>query len=164
MRLGVIAATAYSVLIYFVLYMQIFFNVVHFPIAKAPLRDLHGWPKAGAVARSYWQQLHKKDKNAVLFVSNWSIAGRLSWYSKLPVQVTQPSSNSGYYQFVAWYGKPNVNSNGILVVPYRYGHPASVSRQKLQFAHCQLLKSVPVFVGGRVYNKFSFYHCWKFNT
>jgi 4-amino-4-deoxy-L-arabinose transferase-like glycosyltransferase len=143
----ILAAFAYCVAL-----MQVLFGFIHFPADKNPLNDLYGWPQAAHYA---------KQLGGNLYVNNWTLASRLAWYSGLPVQV---ANAAGFYQYTLWYGKPNAQSNGILVVPTGFNLPAETSTASGEFANCKRVGMMPVVVKGDTINLFYFYRCEGFNT
>jgi 4-amino-4-deoxy-L-arabinose transferase-like glycosyltransferase len=140
--------------VYIIFYLQVFFAPITFSLGKNPLMDLYGWSAIGHEAQILANQ--SGSKNPVLFVPNWSLASRLAWYSNLPVQILQPSPIAGYKQFVLWYGEPHKNSQGILVVPYKWGKPDANDS-------CSLIKTMPITVHKQLINQVNFYQCKNFS-
>ena len=149
-----------SALVYILFYSQVFFGCFHFPIGRYPLNDLYGWSSIAKRAVVLEKATSASDQHASLFVPNWSLASRLAWYSHQPVQILKPSPIAGYLQFVQWYGKPNKHSNGIVVVPHRWQHPALLSYHLHTFRHCRKASSLKVMRHHHIVNTVDYYHCW----
>jgi hypothetical protein len=123
------------------------------PLQSQPLRDLYGWRTASKVALSDLQQY---DPTGTLFVSNWSLASRMAWYSNHPVQII---GEHGTTQFTLWFGEPQQGAHGILIVPFGTQEPAATGNAPDQFKNCTLLHTVMIMSDEKLVNTFGFYQC-----
>lgn len=159
-RISVGVAIAYSVVILLFVYIQGFFHILNFPLGRDPLIDLYGWQKAATVAVQKLESLPAAQKQgAKFFVPNWTLASRLSWYAKQPVQVLDTAK---FTQFNLWYGTPNARSHGIVVVPYQWRNDFALGARA--FHHCQYLNSVQYHIGKALVNQFKLYYCTGFKS
>ena len=122
-----------------------------------PLHDVYGWRQASNFADKSLSKLPPQDQH--LYVTNWSLASRLAWYSKKPVQVINTTALN---QFDLWYGKPQQDANGIVVIPggtsFTYG-----PNQKGTFNQCKLLHQMNVYRIKIRVNHFTFYYCQNYS-
>ncbi|MBD3766932.1 MAG: glycosyltransferase family 39 protein [Gammaproteobacteria bacterium] len=73
-----------------------------------PTQDLIGWKQAAEIG----QALRQTDES--LIVSHWVDASRIAWYARpTPVVVM----DERYDQFDIWFGSPNTDTHGILILP-----------------------------------------------
>lgn len=153
MKIIVYFSAIYSLILILLIHLcawQAWFNL---PLDKQPLRDLYGWSQAATVANS----LH----SPILFVSNWTLASRLAWYSQQPVQILGAEGNT---QFTLWYGRPQENTSGIVVMPYGSSAIDLVGSHAGQFKHCQLIEKLPIYNHKNLVNSFDFYYCTDYQT
>lgn len=156
-QITVWCSTIYSVLLVVlghVLAWQAWFNL---PLAQQPLRDVYGWNTAAQVAL---QELKKLPANPtiptpMLYVSNWTLASRLAWYSQHSVQIIGSEGNK---QFTLWYGRPQDHRRGIVVMPYGTSTNL-ISTQSGQFDSCKFLQHLPIYNHHILVNSFDFYDC-----
>ncbi|OGT49010.1 MAG: hypothetical protein A3F17_06820 [Gammaproteobacteria bacterium RIFCSPHIGHO2_12_FULL_41_15] len=152
-------ALGFTLTLYIVGYTLIATHFLKRPINKDPLHDLYGWQQAANEANI---QLNKLDQQThtthELFVWNWHVAGRIAWYAQKPVQVADIAT----HQFQFWYGKPNRQSDGVMVIFGDESKPAKKNTQPGMFAHCDFLKQLTTTVAGRPFNHFNYYHCSDF--
>ena len=146
----------YSVLLILLLHVLASQAWLNLPLAQQPLRDLYGWQQAADVALYDLSTLPSIQlPKPILFVTNWSLASRLAWYSQHPVQIVGSEGNA---QFTIWYGRPAENSNGIVVLPY--GTSADlVGPQAGQFKSCYPLPQLMIYNHQKLVNSFNFYNC-----
>jgi 4-amino-4-deoxy-L-arabinose transferase-like glycosyltransferase len=147
----------YSVLMILLLHTLAWQAWINLPVAQQPLRDVYGWQTAAQVARD---ELASMPQNTMptptLFVTNWSLASRLAWYSQHAVQIVGDEGNK---QFTLWYGRPQENSSGIIVVPYAFSADSLVGAHPGQFKNCQHLRQLMIYNDKIVVNSFDFYRC-----
>jgi hypothetical protein len=153
------SASLVSVL-YLLVYTQIFFGWIPFPLNQNPFNDLYGWQRAAIHSKMLLQTLNLPEGSPHLFVPNWTLASRISWYSHEPVVVASTDMS----QFQLWYGSPTTTSNGIMIVPTNDTQPKSFNVASGQFQNCQYIDTITTSVHGKAINQFSFYHCRHFNT
>ena len=154
-------AVGLSMVFYILGYGFIGLHFMRFPVNKDPLRDLYGWQEAGQYARLLQKYLDQKTgAEHQVFVLDWHHAGRLAWYGQTPVQV----ADNVQHQFQYWYGKPNAQSDGILVVPTGSWRPAIDSSVQYTFQHCYPLDTLTTRLHGKPFNQYRFYHCQHFLT
>jgi 4-amino-4-deoxy-L-arabinose transferase-like glycosyltransferase len=91
-----------------------------------PTQDLIGWKQAAEIGQSLRQD------NESLIVIHWVDASRIAWYAR-PTSVVVMDER--YDQFDIWFGSPNRNTHGILVIP----PDKRVDDWQGYFAHCQAL-------------------------
>lgn len=73
-----------------------------------PTQDLIGWQQAAEIGQS----LRQSDES--LIVAHWVDASRIAWYARpTPVIVM----DNRFDQFDIWFGSPNINTHGILILP-----------------------------------------------
>ncbi len=73
-----------------------------------PTQDLIGWKQAAEIG----QALRETDES--LIVTHWVDASRIAWYARpTPVVVM----DERYDQFDIWFGSPNTDTHGILILP-----------------------------------------------
>ena len=73
-----------------------------------PTQDLIGWKQATEIG----QALREPDES--LIVTHWVDASRIAWYARpTPVVVM----DERYDQFDIWFGSPNTDTHGILILP-----------------------------------------------
>jgi len=120
-----------------------------------PLEDIYGWKKVAARAVQLQQEMDNKE--AVIFVGNWSQFARLAWYAKpTPVQVTDTRAG----QSDIWYGSPQKGDNGVLVVPPKYKNTEASGLQK--FERCGKAEEVSQELGGKIAATFQVYKCYSY--
>ena len=135
----------------------------NYPLSGSPLRDLYGWKAAADRGKFLDKKVNPQGKKIQLFVNNWSSASRIAWYSGVSVQIASPSKVAGYFQFRQWFGKPNMKSDGVMIVPIYRGQPMRHSRKEFHFSNCKLINKLTLIKNGNLLNKFLFYHCWHYN-
>lgn len=161
-RIIIWCSAIYSVvliLLVHVLAWQCWFNL---PLAQQPLRDVYGWNTAAQVALQELKKLPSDPATPApnLYVTNWTLASRLAWYSQHPVQIIGSEGNK---QFTLWYGRPQNHSRAIVVMPY--GTTATlVGIQSGQFASCKLLSHLPIYNHQILVNSFDFYDCVNYHS
>lgn len=148
-----------------IMYSELFKPWIPFPNYKNPLVDLYGWNQAANIAK---QELKKmcENKNSdlancsfKLFVPNWTLASRLSWYSELAVQIA--TNRPGINQFSLWYGKPQNGAAGILVVPHRWGNPPKTGDYG-EFENCKQTRLLTIKRDDKIIQQFYYYICYNF--
>ncbi|UCG19068.1 MAG: hypothetical protein JSU84_02300, partial [Thiotrichales bacterium] len=73
-----------------------------------PTQDLIGWKQAAKIG----QALRETDES--LIVTHWVDASRIAWYARpTPVVVM----DERYDQFDIWFGSPNTDTHGVLILP-----------------------------------------------
>ena len=151
----------YSLLLILLLHILAWQCWLNLPLAQQPLRDLYGWQQAAEVALQDLNALPPTNAaEPTLFVTNWTLASRLAWYSQHPVQIIGSEGNT---QFTIWYGRPVENSNGIVVMPY--GTSADlVGKQAGQFKTCHPLPQLMIYNKNILVNSFDFYDCRGYQT
>lgn len=168
-RFSVRCLTYFSCTLTVVLCILFYFQVLVSPIiispGRSPLYELYGWQEAADHATVLAKKLEMPLKaDSPLFVNSWPLASRLAWYSGHSVQIATPTSIAAFYQFSQWYGKPQRQSDGIMVAVEHWSQPSKTSSSDHQFAHCDLIDSLPIIRGNKQVNKFVFYHCWDYNS
>jgi hypothetical protein len=125
-----------------------------FPANENPVRELHGWPQAVAMAKSF----QNDQQQPPLFAANWSQASRIAWYAyPQPVYVT----DNRFDQFDLWYGNPPASSEGLLLVPSYEDRPPETARPG-HFQHCQPLAVMPALHGDITIVTYHLYLCQGF--
>ncbi|WP_029408074.1 glycosyltransferase family 39 protein [Thiomicrorhabdus sp. Milos-T2] len=120
-----------------ILHSLLFKPWIDFPDHKNPLQGDYGWPQAAKTAIELQNEHIDDSKDLPLFVSNWSYASHLTWYSRpQPVYITSGKQT----QFEFWFGKPKAGMNGILVAPHYETNPPVTDRLN-HFTSCKLLKT-----------------------
>ena len=161
-RIGVRGAIVYSVVVIVVIFSELIFPWMPFSDNENPLRDLYGWPQAAQRAEQLRQQMSTEQGSSapLLFTDNWTYGSRLAWYARpVPVQIT----DTRYDQFDIWFGSPQNDVRGILVLwPDQDAVPATGGAG--QFAACELRDRLPVRSHGHLISTFSFYACHGFRN
>jgi len=130
-------------------------SILPFKDNEHPLEDIYGWKKVATHAVQSLQEMNNKD--AVIFVGNWSQFARLAWYAKpTPVQVTDTRSG----QSDIWYGSPQKGSHGVLVVPPKYKNTEASGLKK--FTHCGNAEEVSQKLDGKIAATFQVYKCYGY--
>ncbi|GAB3048018.1 glycosyltransferase family 39 protein [Simiduia litorea] len=124
------------------------------PLASAPqlaqaVRDLHGWPEASARILALKSAM---PSDTQLWVTNWSIASRIAWYTQEPVQVLSSKPS----QFLLWWGEPEAPA---LLVRVEKRRPSSPSVNPPAGVSCTLLDALDFTMDGVTINYFMFYQC-----
>jgi len=131
---------------------------IPFPDHKHPLQGDHGWPQAAQTAIELQQSLSNSAEELPLFVSNWSYASHLAWYSRpQPVYITSAKQT----QFEFWFGKPSNGMNGILVAPHYEDNPPKTGINN-HFESCKELKVEDVKEGDSIIVTYHYYLCKNF--
>ncbi len=131
------------------------------PLLSNPIHDLYGWPIAATIAKQELSSVPHDDKLAPgLFVTNWTLASRLAWYSQLPVQIADNHSQTN--QFDLWFGRPVTGAYGIVVVPA--GWQVNQGETAGNFSHCQLQRQIAIQKQGKLLNQFALYYCYGFHA
>ena len=143
-----------------VIHSLLFTPWIPFPDHKHPLQGDHGWPQAAKTAIEL-QQVHSKTAEELpLFVSNWSYASHLAWYSRpQPVYITSAKQT----QFEFWFGKPTNGMNGILVAPHYEDNPPKVGVVN-HFESCNELKTEDLMGAGSIIVTYHYYLCKNFQA
>jgi len=131
---------------------------IPFPDHKHPLQGDHGWPQAAQTAIELQQSLANSPEELPLFVSNWSYASHLAWYSRpQPVYITSAKQT----QFEFWFGKPSNGMNGILVAPHYEDNPPKTG-VKNHFESCKELKVESLKEADSIIVTYHYYLCKNF--
>ncbi len=156
-RVGVGAALVYSGVVLAVVFGELLFSWLPFKDNGNPMRDLYGWEQAAQRAGQLRGQMELEQAGSTpkLFTENWTYASRLAWYARpAPVQV----ADTRYDQFDLWFGSPQNEARGILVLwPDQQATPAVGGVG--QFTACELRDRLPVSAHGHLISTFSFYAC-----
>ncbi|MFC4362903.1 glycosyltransferase family 39 protein [Simiduia curdlanivorans] len=124
------------------------------PLSSAPqlaqaVRDLHGWPEVSARALALKGAM---PEGAQLWVTNWTIASRIAWYTQEPVQVLSSKPS----QFLLWWGEPKAPA---LLVRVEKRAPSSALVNAPAGVSCSLLDTLDFTMDGVTVNYFMFYQC-----
>ncbi|WP_321326540.1 glycosyltransferase family 39 protein [Thiomicrorhabdus sp.] len=131
---------------------------INFPDYKNPLQGDYGWPKASQTAIELQKELGKTPEELPLFVSNWSYASHLAWYSRpQPVYITSGKQT----QFEFWFGKPKAGMNGLLVSPHYEKNPP-ITGTANHFESCTPLKKLNEPSQGPIIVTYYYYLCNNF--
>ena len=131
---------------------------IAFPDHKNPMQGDYGWPEVSKTAMLLQTQLGKTPEELPLFVSNWSYASHLTWYSRpQPVFITSGKQT----QFEFWFGKPKAGMDGLLVAPHYEDNPPEVGTVN-HFERCKELKKQDFIEAGAIVVTYYYYHCHNF--
>lgn len=148
-------ALTYSVVMSIAIHLLLATSIMPFNNNQHPLEDIYGWKKVAARAVQSRQEMDNKE--AVIFVGNWSQFARLAWYAKpAPVQVTDTRNG----QSDIWYGSPQKGAEGVLVVPPKYKNTDASGLQK--FERCGKAEEVNQELSGKIAATFQVYKCYGY--
>lgn len=141
-----------------VIHSLLFKPWIAFPDHKNPLQGDHGWPQAAKTAIELQKAYTDNPKELPLFVSNWSYASHLTWYSRpQPVYIT----SSKQTQFEFWFGKPVNGMSGLLVAPHYEKNPP-ITGTTNHFESCKELKREDIKEAGAIIVTYYYYLCRNF--
>ena len=141
-----------------VIHSLLFKPWIAFPDHKNPMQGDYGWPQASKTAIELQRELSQNPNDFPLFVSNWSYASHLTWYSRpQPVYITSGKQT----QFEFWFGKPKAGMNGLLVSPHYEDNPPEVGTVN-HFESCKKLKQEDIKEVGAIIVTYNYYLCHNF--
>ena len=129
--------------------------VLPFPDYGHPLSRLLGWQEAAAKAEALRHQWAEQEsgREPVLLVQNWHYAGPLAWYGQ-PAVVQDAGRRTSQYAF--WYGLPEPDTRGILVV---FDEEDEIPQVREPGFDCRQVDTMPAYRGATLARMFYFYRC-----
>jgi len=160
-RIAVRCSLAYSALALLLLHSLAHLPVNPFPEYAHPMQDLIGWKDGARHAQMLQKQMQAEFPAAepVIFTRRWTHASRLAWYNwPEPLIVLSPKNK----QFHIWYGEPQLQQNGVLVVYERRQRSAEQAAAGLLdwFDSIELIDTLPVQYSGKTVATFFFFQCF----
>lgn len=145
----------YSVVLILLIHSLFLSPWLGFQEYRHPLGDLLGWREGAERAVSLINELPEHGDDPILFVGNWSLASRVAWYARpMRVQVT----DERFDQFDLWFGSPQPDASGVLIVPDYYLGREQVSGLA-KFEQCRALDRFDYKLHDRPVHSFYYYFC-----
>lgn len=129
-RIFVYANVIYSILLISLIFSQFLTPWIPLKQNQNFARDLQGWNNVRPQINKLLQTTPTKN---TLFVPNWTLGSRLAWYLKpLEIKVI----DSGIDQFDLWFGAPEKDESGYMIVPDYFLKDSATASAIKQFKHC----------------------------